>query len=982
MGVGDVHAVSPRSLRNWRAAVAFAGLACAALAGAGQLALAPLRSGNGSTGSAGLRAATLSAPAGQPASGLLSLPAAARAPISAALGASDRAYWVGAEGHPLEAINRAQRLRVRFARAGALVSSGGVRLRMRPATIAGQAASAGGGSATGEAPSVSANRVTYRRGTLSEWYLNGPLGLEQGFTVARAPAAHGPTTLTLSLALTGNAHARLSLGGERVTFSRAGSPALAYSGLRASDARGRPLRAWMTLDGRALGLHVDAAGARYPVSVDPQLALSEPPLTGGEEETGAGQFGYGVALSADGSTALIGAPDDNGGVGAAWVFTRSGSSWSQQGPKLVPGSTEPSGGEACTGEPLEEGEECGFGRSVALSADGNTALIGAPRALGAEGSAWVFTRSPQTGTWSVEVRISGAAQVTGESRFGRSVALSADGRTALIGSPGDRTGHGAAFVYTHPAPGFWVRSAELLPPDDIGAGYFGRTVALSGTGTTALVGEPGEDHFVGSAWVFTGAGSSWSVQQELTGGVEEVEEGRFGYSVSLSGPGGTALVSGRTDNNRQGAAWVFTRSGTTWTQQGPKLTPSEEAEGREFGMSTALSANGDTALIGTSHDGDNRLGAAWVFTRSEGTWSQQGEKITPEEELAPAWFGAGLALSAGGSSALVGGPKTAVRTGAAWALDGISVPAPVVRSVTPASGPAAGGTPLTIEGSGFQAGVTVTIGSAASQVKVVSENTITATTSAATAGSYEVVVSDASGTSTGGPSFTYDAATAHDVEQPSQPPVTKTLGTTSPGLGILGTVSSVPGPPVLAVNGNLAPVSGTVSYELPGTHTFVTLSGIRQVPFGTVIDARHGRVKVTTVGPHGVLQTIEFYEGEFELTQGRNGRVVATLVGGNFAVCPTARERAHHASVSASTSARRSSRKRLVRKLWASGKGSYTTKGNYASGAVLGTRWLTEDRCNSTWIHVVTDRVRVTNLINGVRKTIRAGQTYKAIFRG
>src|SRR5438128_2031979 len=855
MGVGDVHAVSPRSLRNWRAAVAFAGLACAALAGAGQLALAPLRSGNGSTGSAGLRAATLSAPAGQPASGLLSLPAAARAPISAALGASDRAYWVGAEGHPLEAINRAQRLRVRFARAGALVSSGGVRLRMRPATIAGQAASAGGGSATGEAPSVSANRVTYRRGTLSEWYLNGPLGLEQGFTVARAPAAHGPTTLTLSLALTGNAHARLSLGGERVTFSRAGSPALAYSGLRASDARGRPLRAWMTLDGRALGLHVDAAGARYPVSVDPQLALSEPPLTGGEEETGAGQFGYGVALSAD-------------------------------------------------------------------------------------------------------------------------------GRTALIGSPGDRTGHGAAFVYTHPAPGFWVRSAELLPPDDIGAGYFGRTVALSGTGTTALVGEPGEDHFVGSAWVFTGAGSSWSVQQELTGGVEEVEEGRFGYSVSLSGPGGTALVSGRTDNNRQGAAWVFTRSGTTWTQQGPKLTPSEEAEGREFGMSTALSANGDTALIGTSHDGDNRLGAAWVFTRSEGTWSQQGEKITPEEELAPAWFGAGLALSAGGSSALVGGPKTAVRTGAAWALDGISVPAPVVRSVTPASGPAAGGTPLTIEGSGFQAGVTVTIGSAASQVKVVSENTITATTSAATAGSYEVVVSDASGTSTGGPSFTYDAATAHDVEQPSQPPVTKTLGTTSPGLGILGTVSSVPGPPVLAVNGNLAPVSGTVSYELPGTHTFVTLSGIRQVPFGTVIDARHGRVKVTTVGPHGVLQTIEFYEGEFELTQGRNGRVVATLVGGNFAVCPTARERAHHASVSASTSARRSSRKRLVRKLWASGKGSYTTKGNYASGAVLGTRWLTEDRCNSTWIHVVTDRVRVTNLINGVRKTIRAGQTYKAIFRG
>jgi hypothetical protein len=265
---------------------------------------------------------------------------------------------------------------------------------------------------------------------------------------------------------------------------------------------------------------------------------------------------------------------------------------------------------------------------------------------------------------------------------------------------------------------------------------------------------------------------------------------------------------------------------------------------------------------------------------------------------------------------------------------------------------------------------------------VVSQNTLTATTSATAAGSYEVVVSDASGTSTGGPSFTYESASTPKKKRPAPQPVTQTPNTPFPGLGILGSTSSVPGPPVLAVNGNVALVSGTVTYELPGTHTFVRLTGIRQVPFGTVIDARHGRVKVTTVGPHGVLQTVEFYEGEFKLTQNRSGRVLATLVGGNFAVCPTARERAHHARVSASISRRRSSRKHLVRKLWANGKGSYTTKGNYASGAVLGTRWLTEDRCNSTWIHVATDRVRVTNLINGKHKTVRAGQTYKAILLG
>src|SRR5207302_6777381 len=236
---------------------------------------------------------------------------------------------------------------VGFEPAGVLVSSSGMRLRIGPAAIAGQAAAAAmGDSAAGGAPSVSANRVSYRRGMLSEWYLNGPLGLEQGFTVARAPAGATQRTLTLSLALAGNAHGRMSVDGGRVTFTHGDSTSLSYSGLRASDARGRSLRAWMTLEGRALLLHVDAAGARYPVTVDPLLALSEPPLTG-EGETPGGQFGYSVALSGDGSTALVGGPGDNGGLGAAWVFTRSGSSWSQQGPKLTPDGSESSSAEEC-----------------------------------------------------------------------------------------------------------------------------------------------------------------------------------------------------------------------------------------------------------------------------------------------------------------------------------------------------------------------------------------------------------------------------------------------------------------------------------------------------------------------------------------------------------------------------------------------------------------------------------------------------------
>jgi hypothetical protein len=175
-----------------------------------------------------------------------------------------------------------------------------------------------------------------------------------------------------------------------------------------------------------------------------------------------------------------------------------------------------------------------------------------------------------------------------------------------------------------------------------------------------------------------------------------------------------------------------------------------------------------------------------------------------------------------------------------------------------------------------------------------------------------------------------------------------------------------PPAPVLARTGNVAPASGTVLVELPGTHTFVALTSLRSVPFGTVIDATHGRVIVTTAGPHGSTQTGEFFAGEFVLTQNRSGEVQAALTGGNFSVCPTARERGHRASVARSG-------RRPVRKLWANAHGSFSTKGNYAAGAVEGTEWLTEDFCDGTLIRVTRDKVLVTNLVNHRHTLVRAG---------
>jgi DNA-binding beta-propeller fold protein YncE len=281
---------------------------------------------------------------------------------------------------------------------------------------------------------------------------------------------------------------------------------------------------------------------------------------------------------------------------------------------------------------------------------------------------------------------------------------------------------------------------------------------------------------------------------------------------------------------------------------------------------------------------------------------------------------------------------------------------PSVSSVSPASGPAAGGTTVTIAGSGFVEGAVVDFGATPSaSVTVNSASSITAI-SPAGSGTVDVTVSTYAGTASAADQFTY-----------SPPPISSLPGVSVPLI--------VP-PPVLAVSGNVAPISGKVLVRVPGSKSFVALSSLREIPFGTVIEATHGHVSVTTAEPDGKTQTGEFFEGEFVLKQGRNGMVVAELTGGNFSVCPTARERAHKATAASTHTT--VSGKHVVRKLWANAHGSFSTKGNYAAGAVQGTEWLTEDLCDGTLIRVTRDKVRVTNLVTHHHVEVKTGHKYLA----
>jgi hypothetical protein len=580
-----------------------------------------------------------------PPAGLSRLPLTAQGPVSRALAAGAPAYRISGSRGAFKAVNPTQHLRARFDRSGVHVSAGATQLGLSVRDV-GYGASLRAVGAV--APHMSSGRVVYAHKGLSEWYSNGALGVEQGFTVQRAPKGQPTGPLTLSMALSGDAHVALATNLQSLTLAHAGGPTLHYAGLAVSDASGHALRSWLQTSGGRLLLRVDTRDARYPLRIDPFIQQGEK-LTG-SGETEEGELGFSVALSSDGNTALVGGYQDNEGHGAAWVFTRSGNTWTQQGSKLT-GSGESGAGE--------------FGANVALSANGNTALIGGIGDNSDHGAAWVFTRSGSTWTQQGS-KLTGSGE-SGAGEFGSSVALASEGNTALIGGSQDNGEVGAAWVFTRSGSTWTQQGSKLTGSGESEAGEFGTSVALSSEGNTALVGGPSDNASVGAAWVFTRSGSTWTQQGSKLTGSGESGEGEFGSSAALSSDGNTALIGGLGDNSHVGAAWVFTRSGSTWTQQGSKLTGSGESGSGRFGSSVALASEGNTALIGGPRDNSSQ-GAVWAFTRSGSAWTQQGSKLTGSGESGSGRFGSSVALSSEANTALIGGPHDDGNEGAAWAF--------------------------------------------------------------------------------------------------------------------------------------------------------------------------------------------------------------------------------------------------------------------------------------------------------------------------
>ena len=317
-----------------------------------------------------------------------------------------------------------------------------------------------------------------------------------------------------------------------------------------------------------------------------------------------GMSALGCYVSLSGDTALIGAYYDNEKKGSAYVFTRTGTAWTQQGKLLASDGTQ--------------GDQFGYSVSV----DGDTALIGARGDDDNSGSVYVFTRTGTT--WTQQAKLITASD--GGANFGSSVSL--DGNTALISASFENKNQGSAYVFIRTGT-TWTQEAKLRASDGASMDFFGWSVSLSRD--TALIGAGY------GVYVFTRTGANWTQQAKLL--TSEID----GYSnLYISLDDNTALIG-----TSEGLAYVLTRTGTTWALQQQLLASDSSLR---FGCSVSLS--GDTALIGAlaANGNEDGSGASYVFIRSGVTWAQQ-TKLIASDGAAGDYFGSSVSLD--GNTALI-----------------------------------------------------------------------------------------------------------------------------------------------------------------------------------------------------------------------------------------------------------------------------------------------------------------------------------------
>jgi len=549
--------------------------------------------------------------------------------ISASIGHDRVEYHGRMSGGHIEAENTGNHFTARFGQAGVEIVAGMKGFSVQPVAW-------GYGDELALLPEgmphAVDNMVVSRRSGLTEWYVNGPLGLQQGFTVRQAPqAGRGP--LTIAMALVGAEAGAVDADGRGVMLAKLdGGAQYRYSGLVVRDAGGREAEAWLEAKAGMLKICVDDTGLTYPLYIDPVIQMAK--LTAAD---GASSDVFGCSVAVSGDTVLVGARQDDDMRGAAYLFLKPAGGWADmtQIAKL-------------TAADSAQGD--GFGNSVAVS--GDTVVVGANQDDGSRGSAYVFVKP--AGGWANMTQTAKltASDGAGVDFFGFSVAVSRD--TVVVGAYQDDDVRGTAYVFVKPAGGWadMTQTAKLTASDRMAQDSFGMSVGVSGD--TVIVGAPYHRNgaFInqGEAYIFVKPETGWRTMTEtarLTSS-EDAPNNYFGFSVAIDGA--TAVVGAPYDdvsgNFNQGSAYVFLKPAGGWADmtQTALLTASDGEHDDNLG--NAIAVSGDTVVVGANQDDFSR-GSSYVFVKPAGGWADmtQAAKLTASDGAAGDEFGNSVAVS-------------------------------------------------------------------------------------------------------------------------------------------------------------------------------------------------------------------------------------------------------------------------------------------------------------------------------------------------
>ena len=362
--------------------------------------------------------------------------------------------------------------------------------------------------------------------------------------------------------------------------------------------------------------------------------------------------GKSVAMSKDGLYMAIGGTLDRSEKGSVWVFKRQGQTWKQMGAKIIPAG-------AIYQDSNTSPTENGGGTSLAMDASGKTLAIGVGDIGSNKGSIDIHVRNSDTDQWEPQSTFVNAPSQTNTDNFAASLAMSADGNTLVIGASNrdeTNTSQGAIWIYVRSGTTWSFEAGPLEGSGGTANAFMGSSVAISYDGNTVAAGGPGDESNRGSVWIFVRSGTTWS--QQGTKLSADASISKQGTSVALSSDG-NRLAIGAINHGSTGAIWIFLRTGTTWVLE--TTTALTISEAVNLGTNVAMNGNGDI-IIAT----DNSKDACWVFKRNPTTnaWGQYGDKVTSSNLTNKSGFGTGLALSGLGNIAIIGANTDTFEQGA------------------------------------------------------------------------------------------------------------------------------------------------------------------------------------------------------------------------------------------------------------------------------------------------------------------------------